>query len=507
MNLKKLLSENTVLISILSLSAALMAWGITWGLPLRKGHIDEAVVVFYTMRFFTGDLNPHVFFDYPTLYLYLLGALYSIFFLIGKLFGLFSSLDQFAGVYLHGDASAFYVIGRALSLFFGTGSVYLVYRIGKENFKNGLLPALLMALIPINNLFAHYAMVDTAAVFFLLLAFFFFARSFNTDRPYALYLGSFILGLGTAAKYYPAVFFIPVFIYYAFRKDFRIIPASGLLLAGFIAGCPYALLDFHAFSSRFIDRFQYIIWGNSGTLSAVFGHGANGAGQFTKLSLVLKAFANTFSPPLFLALTAGCVIFCYRQRVSRYLLLWAAPSAVYLLFVFSWNVISPHYLMPVIPFMILAGLYGIDKINTAGRVKTIVILVLCLLPAYQTIRTDHILAKEDTRITAYKWMKMNISPGARILRFANTPEFSNTDPYGVLVDWEDRYTLLPDKTIASSFDYVITSRFGAVNGELSEFERSLMKYYTVKNEWGAVPLASFHHPRILLFEKKQGKTK
>ncbi|MFH0948020.1 MAG: hypothetical protein V1833_03380 [Elusimicrobiota bacterium] len=57
---------------ILSISTIVRVWGINFAFPLRYAHIDESVVIFYTMRFFTGDFNPNPFFDYPTLYLYLL---------------------------------------------------------------------------------------------------------------------------------------------------------------------------------------------------------------------------------------------------------------------------------------------------------------------------------------------------------------------------------------------------------------------------------------------------
>jgi len=86
-----------ILSGILLAAAALRFWGINWGLPLKKAHIDESVVIFYTMRFFTGDLNPHIFFDYPTLFLYVLYFFFSIAFAAGKIAGLFTSLDQFVG--------------------------------------------------------------------------------------------------------------------------------------------------------------------------------------------------------------------------------------------------------------------------------------------------------------------------------------------------------------------------------------------------------------------------
>lgn len=66
--------EKVYLAIILLTGLFVRLWGIGWGLPMKKAHIDESVVIFYTMRFFTGDFNPRVFFDMPTLFLYILFA-------------------------------------------------------------------------------------------------------------------------------------------------------------------------------------------------------------------------------------------------------------------------------------------------------------------------------------------------------------------------------------------------------------------------------------------------
>ena len=120
-----------ILASALTAGFLLRLWGITWGLPLKYAHIDESVVIFYSFRFFTGDLNPHVFFDYPTLFLYLIYAVEYIYFTIGSLFGYFTSLDQFAGKYFLGDIPGIYLIARMVSVAAGTASIYLIYRISR----------------------------------------------------------------------------------------------------------------------------------------------------------------------------------------------------------------------------------------------------------------------------------------------------------------------------------------------------------------------------------------
>src|SRR3989339_844829 len=255
--------EYLTLAALIATAVLLRLWGIDWGLPLKKAHIDESVVLFYTMRFFTGDLNPHVFFDYPTLYLYLLWLVYSAWFIAGKTMGVFGSLDSFVGIYLNGDSSSFFVIGRALSVLFAAGSIYLVYRIGKENFSEGFLPALLFSLVPVHVLHSHYSTVDVPALFFVLFAFLHFGRYYSGSGAKNLYLASFLLGLGAAVKYYPFVFLLPVWavVVYLEKKAAvrKILLSAAASVSAFIAGCPFALLDYKAFISRFSDRLNLIV--------------------------------------------------------------------------------------------------------------------------------------------------------------------------------------------------------------------------------------------------------
>lgn len=488
------LKERILLLLILAAAFFLMLWGINWGLPLKKGHIDEAVVIFYTMRFFTGDLNPHVFFDYPTLYLYILGAAYSVCFIIGKLFGLFQSLDQFVGIYLNGNASFLYIIGRLLSAAFGTGSVYLVYRIGREHFSGGLLPALAMALIPLNALYGHYAMVDTAAVFFLLASFLFMGRFLKTNLSPELMKGAFFLGLATATKYYPVVFFFPLLLFLALKKNRAALPAAGMLALGFAAGCPFSVLDFRSFFARFADRFQYLIWGDSVSTNS---------GLMHNLLLSLKAASGIFTLPLLILLSAGIIAYLYKFRKERTLILWVISPLLYLLFLLSWNVISPHYLLPVIPFVLLTGIRGLETLKIPSKLAAVIVICFCLMPAYKTVKMDIQLGREDTRLTAYKWITANLPANSRILRLPNTPEFANTDPFRVTVDWEGKMHAAPVERIAGEFDYVITSAFSGTPA--GEWEKSLAKYYRIEKHWDYIPLAPFHFPAITVYARARGK--
>ena len=63
----------------------LVALWLRWPLP-EPGwqHVDEQALVLYPLGFWSGDLNPH-FFNYPAFHLYLLSALYYLYFFFLKI--------------------------------------------------------------------------------------------------------------------------------------------------------------------------------------------------------------------------------------------------------------------------------------------------------------------------------------------------------------------------------------------------------------------------------------
>jgi hypothetical protein len=69
------------LLVVLFLGAIVRYWGIMFGLPESFCRPDEEIIVNTTLKFFQGDFNPD-FFRYPTLYMYLLYAVFKMYLFI-----------------------------------------------------------------------------------------------------------------------------------------------------------------------------------------------------------------------------------------------------------------------------------------------------------------------------------------------------------------------------------------------------------------------------------------
>ena len=171
----------TILIGFL-----LRVWNIDFGLP-QVLHSDEPFIVDSAVRMVaTGDMNPH-FFEYPSLYIYLMAIIYGIYSLIG-----------------HADDMALlYVTGRCLTASLGTLMILVVYYVGRNLYTKrvGTLAAVFLAVMPLIVRNSHYITVDVPVTFLILLSFYFAHKIMITGKKKNYILGGIITGLAASTKY------------------------------------------------------------------------------------------------------------------------------------------------------------------------------------------------------------------------------------------------------------------------------------------------------------------
>lgn len=157
-----------LLLAVLALALAMRLHGITWGLPYNFLDPDEGTIVPKAFHVARGHLNPHWFY-YPSLYFYLLAALYWIATPIWALVHHANFLSESSSV-LH--LGSYFLMGRLLTAAFGTASVYLIYRLGRAAYGApvGLLAALFLAIEPLHVKYSHVAVTDVPATAFALLS-------------------------------------------------------------------------------------------------------------------------------------------------------------------------------------------------------------------------------------------------------------------------------------------------------------------------------------------------
>ena len=269
-----------VLIVLLGLIFRLI--GIQHGFPFIF-HPDEPTIIRSALgvRF---DPNPKHF-DWPHFYIYLNYFLYMIFAKIRGLFTSFGMQNKLAELFplMWDEDLIYYYLTRCFSAILGAFTAVPVFLATKELFgkKAGVLAALTMTILPYHVWHSHYALGDVPMAFLLAWAFYFSALIMKKpDRKNYILSGLFV-GFSASVKYngglsaimVPAAHFLRIF-YERYKrhklsagenlgkneKDFlepKIIDKNGIInlvlsgifaLLGFLAGTPYALLDFKTFS-------------------------------------------------------------------------------------------------------------------------------------------------------------------------------------------------------------------------------------------------------------------
>jgi 4-amino-4-deoxy-L-arabinose transferase-like glycosyltransferase len=155
-----------------------------------------------------GDFNPHWFGHPGSTLIYMLSFLYGLFYLFGKLFGLFPNIQSFTAL-LQNNPTAFYLIGRAFTVTLGALSVLLVYRISKKIFdrNTGLVAALFLTVSYLHSIHSQLIRTDVISTFFILSAFL-LCISIYQQGQLKYYIGAGLLvGFSIASKY-PSFFII-----------------------------------------------------------------------------------------------------------------------------------------------------------------------------------------------------------------------------------------------------------------------------------------------------------
>jgi hypothetical protein len=183
---------------VLIAAAALRLWGVRWGLPdsthLFSYHPDEFHSLRGVLSLATGDLNPH-FFNYGSLYLYVVSALCAI-----AHSSLVFGLDIGA---LPEAIRVFTLDARIVSAAAGVTTVYVVYLIGRRlaSERTGLVAAAALAVMPLHVLNCHYGTVDVTQTLFIALCLYFTLGIIEGEGIRAWALAGAMAGLAASTKY------------------------------------------------------------------------------------------------------------------------------------------------------------------------------------------------------------------------------------------------------------------------------------------------------------------
>lgn len=427
--------ERIPLLAIFLLACAVRFYGIGFGLPHTECRPDESSLVFKALSFFSGDFNPH-FFNYPTLYMYVLWVIYGVYLLCRFIVGLSTSDMLLEVAIAPGD---FFLISRILSALMGSATVVVVYLLARRltDRKTALLAGFFTSVSYLHVRDSHFGVTDVSMTCLAMGAMAFIMACDDTPNARNYSLAGVCTGLAASTKYAGGLLVLPMIYVHLARHiqdrtsisneggrrfalwavaraavcalKHRLIWRYGLF-AGvfFLAFTPFALLDFATFVADFRYEIQHLAFGHAETVIE------RGWWYHARYTLPYG-----MGWPLFLSALAGMGIYA-RKDATRALGLFLFPLALYTLAGRGYTVFV-RYMVPVVPFLCISAaifaVYVSDALTRHANWKGVIPVVAAVIAAqslYRSVRFDHIMASTDNRVIAADWIVRNLPTGSTI---------------------------------------------------------------------------------------------
>ncbi len=421
-----------LLVGILLLGAVVRYWGIHFGLPHTMVRPDEQHYIYAAMQLINGNRAGY-FYEYPSLFFYLLTAAYILYYAIGRLFGRFGSLEDFIYEYAT-DQTAFHLIPRALSAFAGVATIYAVYKTMRRLFrseKTGLVGGFFMSLCYLHVRDSHFGAMDVIMTFFIIASFHFIIKSNDEWSLKNYLLAGLLAGLATSTKYAGVFLVVPMGLVHIFKVlehkmplyrmffDRRVFSFAFALVLGFLAGTPYFLTEYPAYASRIFTRFDLM-----DTQSPSLG-----IGWWYHLKFSLW---HGLGWGLYLAAFAGMILYFIRDW-RRALILVSFPL-VYYWFAGKGHTVFLRYMIPVLPFMCMTAAYFVFEAyhflkkkfsyRTTVLGTGLLMTIILFQGTYNLWHFSRLIVKTDSRLLGKAWVMENIPQGSSIYQHGGGSEYA-----------------------------------------------------------------------------------
>jgi len=421
------------LIAILAGAAVIRLWGLDWGLPFPY-HPDEGSILFHSLGFGTGDLNPH-WFRWPSLMMYVMFGFYGALYVVGKLVGFYSAPADLVRQYVT-DLSWFWYMGRALSAAAGVATVWVTYAFGRRSYGKavGLTAAAILAVTYLHVRDSHYATPDIVSTLLATLSLLAALTAVSRGRAGRLVLSALLAGLAASAKYPAGIAAVGTLVGLALlwrRGRVSIVHMVAILVAvpvGFLLGTPYAIFARDEFMRDVVRQFAMVSTPGVAQEPTTF---AAGVGE-----IVLKTFGRGVGWPvtvfavlgalLPLSLWSGALKRRSTGRAGRPTMTSASGgraiavsyTAAVFVFMCLLTVKRATYLTPALPMIALLAAVGLravfERLTTRPYRALAATVLVVAAAAYPSVRFVAALGTPDTRTRALEWVAREIPPGTKI---------------------------------------------------------------------------------------------
>lgn len=307
-----------------------------------------------------------------------------------------------------GEWAKIFLVGRLLSVFYGILTVWVIYVLAKKMFgkKTGFLSALFVAIMPAHVVHSRYIIMNVPGVFWIVLAFIFMKNILDSGRTKDYVLAGVCTGLAFATRYSAAPLFLVLILTHILNDNpgktlKNILSGLSAMVASFLVGAPYTILDF----PNFMKGFRAV--GEGLVLSSGFSF-------FGNIFAVVKSYFGGMEIILLLVCILGIFLSVIRRTKEDILLLsWIAILTV--IFIRAGALSTPGRILPALPFVAILGARFIDVSLSKWRVVSIVVLVVIFIHSglFYTAYF-RLLSEKDIRDESSEWIIENIKPNSSI---------------------------------------------------------------------------------------------
>ena len=322
------------------------------------------------------------------------------------------------------------VWSRLLTKFMLLIAIGLLYHISKKSY--GVLSARAVALIAATTAgfiaYSHFLTVDIPVLFWMLIAFT-FSHSLMYERKLSSYLlAGFFTGIAAATKYNGVAIGFSIVVAHVlshrieswksmpWKKIFlskNLIAGMLMVLVGFIAGNPFAVLDYPAFSSGFLYNYMVapVYEGQTGnSFIRFFGRMVEIIGMpfflLSVIALLLALVALVFGQGEWKK--RATVLLCLSVLIPYYIQFGMFPR------------LETRFVLPIIPLWMLVSGWFWEKLQFY---KVAFGLILVSLVGYNLICSLYVGRRilDDPRLRAETWAKENMPLGSTVEKDMYSP--------------------------------------------------------------------------------------
>ncbi len=414
-----------ILAGVVILGFTLRLVGITYGLPLWLVG-DEPPFVLGALKMIdlktilpvlhTNEFAPVLYFSPYLSYVYLLPFIV----ILGKAYLSFHGSVAAFSLLLLADLSHFFIVARIISAIVGTATILLLFRVGKNIFKNettALLGAVFLAFSPTHVLLSHWGRDWIMATFFFTLLLLCLTEE-KIDLGKRLFLAGLIGGIAFGVSIIAA--FIPVFIiFWALIAEG--VPPSTLLVNKYLYAGAIAFVLLAGFSILIYPSGFFLTHAHSITLHKSFPDFFGTSWSFLSPTLFSEPFLIILA---IIGLIAGCI---KKEKFTLVALVFIASYFIifYLLFHFDDRFII--YLFPLLALLAANGVTALWRMSPRfQRVIAMLAGIATLAMLVTSFQVDRLLLRNDTRSEARAWIESHIRPGEKIMVLAPLTRLSHT---------------------------------------------------------------------------------